>query len=112
MPVGQAMIQLLLLLLLWLLLLHCVAPANTCAAEGAAEQQQMVESIHAMIGDLEVEKQSFLATMNSQQVRCLCCMLPFNCRNAAFVWRKLLGPRLAFCSHVNSVGNDTLHSLS
>jgi len=76
MPVGQAMIQLsLLLLLLWLLLLHCVAPANTCAAEGAAEQQQMVESIHAMIGDLEVEKQSFLATMNSQQVRCLCCML-------------------------------------
>ncbi len=58
-----------------LLLLHCVAPVITCAAEGAAEQQQMVESIHAMIGDLEVEKQSFLATMNSQQVRCFCCML-------------------------------------
>ncbi|KAL0045830.1 hypothetical protein WJX82_006049 [Trebouxia sp. C0006] len=34
---------------------------------GAAEQQQMVDSIHTMIGDLEVEKQSFLATMNSQQ---------------------------------------------
>ncbi len=46
-----------------------MAPVNTCAAEGAAEQQQMVESIHAMIGDLEVEKQSFLATMNSQQVQ-------------------------------------------
>ncbi|KAL0041136.1 hypothetical protein WJX77_006003 [Trebouxia sp. C0004] len=36
---------------------------------GAAEQQQMVESIHAMIGELEVEKQSFLATMNSQQAQ-------------------------------------------
>ena len=54
---------------LWLLC--CVAPANACGAEGAAEQQQMVEHIHAMIGDLEVEKQSFLATMNSQQVQCL-----------------------------------------
>ena len=52
-----------------------MAPVNTCAAVGAAEQQQMVESIHAMIGDLEVEKQSFLATMNSQQVRWLYCML-------------------------------------
>ena len=60
---------------LLLLLLYCVASANTCVAEGAAEQQQMVESIHAMIGDLEVEKQSFLATMNSQQVRCLRCTL-------------------------------------
>ncbi|KAL0043514.1 hypothetical protein WJX79_006944 [Trebouxia sp. C0005] len=36
---------------------------------GVAEQQHMVESIHTMIGDLEVEKQSFLTTMNSQQAQ-------------------------------------------
>ncbi len=71
------------LLLSLFLSLHSVAPANMYGAEGAAEQQQMVESIHTMIGDLEVEKQSFLATMNSQQVQslfvcfcqlCKCCI--------------------------------------
>ena len=77
MPVGQAVIQLSLLLLLlwWWWLLLPLRGSNTCAAEGAAEQQQMVESIHAMIGDLELEKQSFLATMHSQQVQCACCTL-------------------------------------
>ena len=66
---------------------------NTCAAEGVAEQQHMVESIHTMIGDLEVEKQSFLTTMNSQQVQCLQNTL-YACVNhetAAILCRKLMG---------------------
>ena len=39
-----------------------------CVPAGAAEQQQLLNSIHAMIGDLEVEKQAFLSTQHSQQV--------------------------------------------
>lgn len=39
-----------------------------------AEQQQLLHSIHAMIGDLEAEKRSYLGMLDSSQV-CYC-LLP------------------------------------
>ena len=35
---------------------------------GAAEQKQLLDSIFSMLGDLEVEKQSFVARQQNQQV--------------------------------------------
>ena len=41
----------------------------------AGEQQQLLQSIHAMIGNLEAEKRSYLHMLDSSQV-CRCCLLP------------------------------------
>ena len=37
---------------------------------GAEEQQQLLLSIHAMISDLEAQKQSYLGMLDSSQVCC------------------------------------------
>lgn len=36
--------------------------------EVAQQQQQLLQSIHSMIGELEAEKRSFLAMLDSSQV--------------------------------------------
>lgn len=39
----------------------------------AEQQQQQLQSIHGMIGELEAEKRSFLGMLNSNQVLLLAC---------------------------------------
>ena len=41
----------------------------------AEEQQRLLQSIHAMIAELEAEKRSYLGILDSSQV--CCCLLPY-----------------------------------
>lgn len=54
------------------------AAASVTGGDGAMEeqQQQLLQSIHSMIGDLEAEKRSYLGMLDSSQV---ChCPLPYD----------------------------------
>ena len=62
--------------------------------EVAHQQQQLLQSIHSMIGQLEAEKRSFLGMLDSSQVRCkplslVPCLL--DCAVLCFAWWSLLG---------------------